>query len=147
MTYLAWYDAHAAKHRAVVEKLLKQEFSTDEIIAYFAFDNMVDAEPEFCPLYATRTPCHEMEKLNCYLCACPNFRFNDAGLKRQGPYLIQSSCAIHNGTTTGHDGIVHQDCSRCTVPHHESYVREHFDTDWKTIMAACPADSEIDDES
>ncbi len=140
MTYLDWFEAHAAKHRALVDKLLKRGYCAEMIVEYFDFDNMVDAEPKFCPLYAQRRKCHEMERLNCYLCACPNFRFNDAGLRRQGAYLIKSECVLNNGSTFGSGTVVHHDCSGCTVPHHAGYVREHFDTDWKAVMRDCPVE-------
>ena len=69
MTYAEWFDAHAEKHRAIMEKLLARGFGKAEIIDYFDFDNMVEAEPAFCPLYAEKKKCHDMEGLNCYLCA------------------------------------------------------------------------------
>ncbi|KIM11946.1 MAG: hypothetical protein KU37_03605 [Sulfuricurvum sp. PC08-66] len=138
MTYLAWYEAHAQKHSALVALLIEKGLDEEAIIAYFDYDNMVEKEPDFCLLYTQGKKCHEMEHLNCYLCACPNFRFDDAGLKRQGPYTIASQCSIGNGKTYGHDGIVHQDCSNCTVPHHTSYIRKHFDRSWRTIMRESP---------
>ena len=137
MTYSQWFDAHAQKHRKIVDRLIAQGLDEDAIIDYFDFDNMVEKEPGFCELYKTKTKCHEMDHLNCYLCACPNFRFDDTGIRKQGNYLIKSECSIHNGDTFGHDNIIHQDCSSCTVPHHRSYVKKHFDTDWRKIMADC----------
>ncbi len=137
MTYTRWFDAHAKKHHKIVERLLAQGLNIEAIVDYFDFDNMVEKEPKFCELYKTNTKCHEMEKLNCYLCACPYFRFDDAGIRKQGNYLIKSECSIHNGETFGHENIIHQDCSSCTVPHHRSYILKNFDTDWRKIMAAC----------
>lgn len=134
MTYKEWFDAHGEKHRAIVDKLLGRGFSDDEVIDYFAFENMVENEPDFCPLYAAPKKCHEIEKLNCYLCACPEFRFNDKGLRKEGSYLIKSECSIHNGSTLGHENVIHQDCSQCTVPHHRGYIKKHFNADWLTIM-------------
>ena len=146
MSYLKWFEEHAQKQRRIVQKLLQRGYTREQIVAYFDFDNMVEAEPGFCPLYAEKKKCHDMERLNCYLCACPNFRFNDEGLRRQGEYLVKSTCSIHNGATCGHNGVVHQDCSSCTVPHHEAYVLKHFDTEWTTIMAECPAEPEADED-
>ncbi len=137
MSYIQWFEEHAAKHQGIVKKLLHQGRSEDEIIDYFDFDNMVKSEPDFCPLYAENKKCHDMKKLNCYLCACPNFRFNDNGIRKEGRYLIKSECNIQNGDTFGHENVIHQDCSSCSVPHHRAYVKKHFNFEWKEIMSAC----------
>ena len=144
MSYIKWFEAHAAKHREIVRKLLKQGHDTEMIVAYFDFEHMVQAEPEFCPLYAEGRKCHDMERLNCYLCACPNFRFDDDARPDEEGVTRYSRCAIDSkdGGSIEHNGAVHQDCSRCTVPHHRSYVLKHFDTEWKAIMSECPAPSE-----
>lgn len=139
MGYSEWFDEHAAKHKAIVEKLLKRGYSREQIIDYFDFDNMAEAEPDFCPLYAEKKKCHDMEKLNCYLCACPNFRFSDSGIRTENGKTVYSECAI--GSKEGKAGIfgdaIHQDCSGCTVPHHRDYIEKVFDTEWKKIMAKC----------
>ena len=111
-----------------MEKL--QHLSDEEVIEYFRFENMVKNEPDFCPLYAQNSPCHDMKVLNCYLCACPNFRFDDNALR------IKSHCSIDSkdGKLFEYEGIIHQDCSHCTVPHHEKYIKQHFSRDWKEIM-------------
>ena len=71
--------------------------------------------------------CHDIEELNCYLCTCPNFRLEK----------IKSTCAI-NSKDGGHikakDGFVHQDCSKCSVPHNKEYVKNNFHKDWQVIM-------------
>ncbi len=72
MTYHDWFVQHAKKHREIVSRL--EHLSDEEVIAYFRYGNMVVHEPDFCPLYARGTRCHEMEDLNCYLCACPHFQ-------------------------------------------------------------------------
>jgi hypothetical protein len=139
MGYSEWFEAHAKAHNKIVEKLLKRGYSKEQIIDYFDFDNMVEAEPDFCPLYADKKKCHDMEKLNCYLCACPNFRFSDSGLRKEHGKTVYSECAI--ASKEGKPGVygdaIHQDCSACTVPHHRDYVEKVFDTEWKKIMAKC----------
>ncbi len=139
MTYKAWFDEHATKHKIIVDKLISKKFTKEQIIEYFDFDNMVKEEPNFCPLYADNKKCHDMENLNCYLCACPNFRFNDNGLESYNEFKILSKCEIHNGEKFAHKGLIHQDCSKCTVPHHKAYVLKNFDLDWKKIMRECIA--------
>ena len=72
MTYTHWLENHSQKHKDIVDKLT--HLSDEEIIEYFDFDNMVQKEPLFCLLYKENKKCHEMEKLNCYMCGCPLFR-------------------------------------------------------------------------
>ena len=135
MSYINWFENHAEKHRNIVDKLLAQGYDEDGIIDYFCWDNLSKAEPGFCPLFKEEKKCHEMEKLNCYLCACPNFRFDDEAA------VVKSWCSIdsRDGKKLEHNGVVHQDCSGCSVPHHRRYVKKHFDRDWLKIMKACHA--------
>jgi len=126
MSYLSWHEEHAKKHKKLLEKL--SHLSDEELIAYFDFDNMVQKEPEFCVMYAKNKKCHDIETLNCYLCACPNFRVGESS----------STCDIKSkdgGSIVAKDGFVHQDCSKCSVPHKVSYVRKNFSRDWKEIMS------------
>ena len=101
--------------------------SDDEVIKYFRFENMVLKELDFCPLYKDNKKCHKIEDLNCYLCACPNFRVS----KDKSDCDIQS---INGGKIVAKDGYVHQDCSRCSVPHKELYIKGKFKRDWSEIM-------------
>ncbi len=137
MSYESWFNDFADKHKVILDKLIKNNLSKDEIIDYFDFDNMVKEENDFCPLYKDNKKCHDIKELNCYLCACPNFRFNDAGIKTYNDKKILSECEINNGAKFAGDGVVHQDCSSCTVPHHKAYVRKNFDLDWKNVMTEC----------
>jgi len=139
MSYKSWFDEHAAKHKKIVEKLLACGNSKKEIIDYFEFENMVANEPDFCPLYADNKKCHDTEYLNCYLCACPNFRFNDAGVEKVEEKIKYSFCSIDSkdGKAGVYGDAIHQDCSKCGVPHAKSYVEKHFDLDWKKIMTKC----------
>jgi Zn-finger protein len=144
MTYLEWYETHAGKHRAIVEKLVAQGYDEQAIIDYFEFENMVENEPQFCLLYETKTKCHDMERLNCYLCACPYFRFSDAGIKRMGEDTLYSRCSIDaaEGTTMTWEHAIHQDCSNCHIPHKQPFIKKVFDRDWRTIMKACELSSD-----
>ena len=137
MSYEEWFEQHAQKHQKIVEKLVAKGFAQEQIIDYFAYENMAKEEIDFCPLYKEGKNCLDMEKLNCYLCGCPNFRFDDNGLGTYNGIKILSSCDIHNGSTIGHGGAVHQDCSKCTVPHHKAYISKNFDFDWKKVMKGC----------
>jgi len=110
--------------------------SDEEVIEYFRFENMVQKEPDFCPLYKKNKKCHEIEDLNCYLCACPNFRFNDNGFEEVAGKSLKSYCSIDSKDGTVYEGedAIHQNCSGCTIPHHEVYILEHFQRDWFMIM-------------
>ena len=125
MSYQSWHQEHAQKHKKLLEKL--RELSDDEVIEYFRFENMVVKEPDFCVLYKENKKCHDMENLNCYFCACPNFRVEEK----------QSTCAIKSkdgGSIEAPDGFIHQDCSKCIVPHKEEYIKQHFSRDWLKVM-------------
>lgn len=139
MTYQSWFDQHYKKHKTIVSALIARGFTQDQIIDYFDFDNMVANEPDFCPLYANGKPCHDMKHLNCYLCACPLFRFYDKGIAQPNNLIKYSHCSIDckDGNASVFDTSIHQDCSNCTIPHHKEYVKKYFDLDWKNIMSSC----------
>jgi len=143
MGYSEWMQKHAKKHKQIIEKLLREGYTQEAIIEYFDFENMKEKEIEFCPLYAKNKKCHDIESLNCYLCACPNFRFSDKGIKKIEEKTQFSYCAIES--KDGRQGVygekIHQDCSKCQVPHTKEYVTKHFDLDWQKIMQDCEIDS------
>ena len=134
MSYISWFQTHGEKHKAIMDKLT--DLSDDEVIAYFQFENMVENEQDFCPLYKDNKKCHDMKELNCYLCACPNFRFNDNGFKKVGEKTLYSTCDIESkdGSQYFTDDAIHQNCSGCLVPHHEAYIKKIFSRDWFKIM-------------
>lgn len=137
MSYEEWFETHAAKHKKIVDKLVEKGLGEDEIIDYFEYENMAKEEIDFCPLYKEGKKCHDMEKLNCYLCGCPNFRFDDEGLDEYNGVKILSKCNINNGSKISSGGFIHQNCSKCTVPHHRSYVKKHFSLEWSEVMKEC----------
>ena len=139
MGYSEWFSEHAKKHKSIVEKLVEKNYTKEQIIDYFDFDNMVKMESDFCPLYAKNKKCHDMPLLNCYLCACPNFRFSDAGIEKVEEKTKYSFCSIDSkdGRVGVYGEKIHQNCSKCTVPHHRSYVEKHFDLEWEKVMAKC----------
>jgi len=134
MSYASWFLAHGKKHKAIVEKI--SNLSDNEIIEYFRYENMIKKELNFCPLYKDAKKCHEIENLNCYLCACPNFRFDDKGFKELEKKTLFSYCEIDskNGAEFRRDNAIHQDCSGCFVPHNEAYIKKIFSRDWFKIM-------------
>ena len=134
MSYASWFEEHAKKHAKIMQKL--ENRSDDEVIEYFLYENMVKNEPDFCPLYAKSKKCHEMEELNCYLCACSNFRFDDGGFENIDGKSLKSYCSIDSkdGKQFVGKDAVHQDCSKCTVPHKKSFIKKVFKRDWLEIM-------------
>jgi len=144
MGYSDWIEKHAQKHKKIVDKLLRENFTKEQIVAYFDFENMKEKELDFCPLYAKNKKCHDTKELNCYLCACPNFRFNDKGIREKEGKTQYSYCSIDS--KYGREGVygekIHQDCSGCTIPHSKNYVLKYFDTDWKKIMQKCETEDE-----
>jgi len=124
MSYQSWHEKHSLKHKKIVDKL--SHLSDDDLIEYFDFDNMKIKEKDFCVLYAKDKKCHDMEKLNCYLCACPNFRVDST----------KSFCTIDSkdGGVIITKDFTHQDCSKCTVPHTSSYIKKNFNRSWSKVM-------------
>ena len=135
MTYEEWFLKQGELHSNVMKKLTNK--SIDEIIEYFKFENMVKNEPDFCPLYKDNKKCHDMENLNCYLCACPNFRFKDEGFsKTEDGKTLYSVCSINSKDGDQYIGedYIHQNCSGCVVPHRAKYIKNHFNTNWFEVM-------------
>ena len=126
MSYESWIKQHSNKHKKLMQKLTN--LNDNEVIDYFDYENMIIEEPNFCPLFKEPKKCHDIAELNCYLCACPNFRLSNE----------KSTCDINSkdggSITSKKDGFIHQDCSKCSVPHSKSYVKKHFNRDWSFIM-------------
>jgi len=139
MSYKSWFIEHSKKHKEIVRRLKTNGFSDEMIVDYFEYENMRENEADFCPLYGENKKCHDIKYLNCYLCACPNFRFSDDGLKISDGANIYSECAIlsKDGVQRNYNGQIHQDCSDCAVPHEKEYISKNFDSDWLRIMNRC----------
>jgi len=135
MSYSSWFQAHGEKHKKIIDKLTN--LSDNELIEYFRFDNMVKHEPDFCPLYAKNKKCHDNKELNCYFCACPNFRFKDEGFETVEERTLFSTCGIESkdGSQYISDTAIHQNCAGCFVPHSELYIKKHFTRDWFEAMS------------
>ncbi len=134
MTYNEWFTKQGNLHANVMKKL--EDKSIDEVIEYFKFENMVKNEPDFCPLYKDNKKCHDMEDLNCYLCACPNFRFKDEGFEKKEEKTLFSVCSINSkdGSQYIGDDYIHQNCSGCIIPHKRKYIKKNFNRSWFEIM-------------
>jgi hypothetical protein len=135
MKYIQWYKEHAAKHKAIIEQL--KNMSTDEIMEYFDYENMRTKHPDFCPLYASNSKCHDIKNLNCYMCGCPHFRFNDDGIEIKENRVVYSLCTKNLGKSFESEDAVHQDCSSCTLPHKTQFIKRNFNVSWSEIMNNC----------
>ena len=144
MTYEEWYEIFSAKHTTIVQKLQKQGYTPEQIVEYFDFDNMVEKESDFCLLYQEKKKCHDIEKLNCYLCACPHFRFSDKGVKKVEEKTLYSYCSIEakDGGVATYGDAMHQDCTKCSVPHHKKFILQNFSPDWRESMSGCSLDEQ-----
>ncbi|WP_026803992.1 hypothetical protein [Aliarcobacter lanthieri] len=134
MTYKEWFLQHSIKHQNILKKL---EYKTkSDIIEYFKFENMIKSEQNFCLLYKENKKCHNIDDLNCYLCACPYFRFNDFGIKKENSKTIYSFCSINSkkGSVFETEEYIHQDCSNCIIPHKKNFIEKNFDKSWLNIM-------------
>lgn len=139
MSYKSWISEHGKKHKIIVDRLKTKGFSREEIVDYFDFDNMVNFETGFCYLYAENKKCHPVKNLNCYLCACPLFRFNASGIEEIGDKTVYSYCVVESkfGKQGEFGNAIHQDCSKCSVPHGKKYVLKNYKEDWISIMHRC----------
>ena len=134
MTYDQWFQLQGELHSNVMKKLTHK--SVDEIIEYFKFENMVKNEPDFCPLYKDNKKCHDVEELNCYLCACPHFRFDDLGFVKIGETVVYCILSIFSKNELKKMGelCLKYGCSGCTIPHRAKYIKKDFKANWFEAM-------------
>jgi len=129
MTYESWLEENNNK---IKEILSRASLDTPaEIARYFKYENMVEKEPNFCPLYKDRIKCHDVADLNCYFCGCPYFRImSSTELKDENKNMIVSMCVIDSKYKDKYyedpdeNNIIklHCDCSKCYLPHKTTYV-------------------------
>lgn len=126
MSYFEWAKEDNQKHNAVIEKLKQQAFTKEQIMDYFVYENMVQHEPDFCPLYQKAEKCHNVEYLNCYFCGCPHFCFDDNGIETRNGLIVKSQCNIDSKKALKfvYEGVEHLDCSACSLPHTKSFVQK-----------------------
>jgi len=140
MTYQSWAEDNAKKVKAIRNKLEKRGLSPSEVIDYFDYDNMREKEPNHCGLYKDNIKCHDMENLNCYLCACPHFISNDNfPYKEEKNLKYYSKCKINSRFAKDfvYNNDVHCDCAGCTIPHLKGTALKYYGKE----LATPPEDS------
>lgn len=139
MTYYKWFQEHSKKHQKLIEKLRSKNLTDNQIIDYFDYDNMAKNEIDFCPLYRQHQKCHSIKHLNCFLCACPYFRFNDNGLYVKDGIVTKSLCSVNSKFSkffvTNNER--HLDCSSCKIPHTKAFMKNIVQKSWAEIMKNC----------
>ncbi len=135
MLYSQWRDDHSQKHSAILKKI--SSLNDDEVIEYFRFENLSVSSVDFCLLFESHTKCHKIPALNCYFCGCPFFRFCDDGISKINGKTLYSYCVIDakEGGQFESENAIHQDCSGCTIPHQEGFIRKYFTRNWDEAMA------------
>jgi len=119
VTYSSWATDHLKSRQAIQHKLEAKGLTPEQVVDYFNYDNMITHEPDFCPLYAQGKKCHDVNYLNCYLCACPHFNYSDDSLYQKGTKSIFSECTINSrfASEFEYENNVHCNCAACTIPH------------------------------
>lgn len=74
-----------------------------------------------CPYYELGRPCHTMQGLNCFLCACPEYVADslEGGCKIESPL---GKWAFHRNLPTGKVW----DCSQCKYGHDPEFVENYL---------------------
>tara|TARA_Y100000310_G_scaffold49946_1_gene46110 strand:- start:155 stop:577 length:423 start_codon:yes stop_codon:yes gene_type:complete len=98
----------------------------DAIVEQTSFKVRSKNQPDECPYYPSKGGCHDLNDLNCFLCACPNYDSKSF----EGGCKIESSLGgwhYHKNLPTRRVW----DCSGCFINHSsgeaKDYIKENFD--------------------
>ena len=122
MGYDEWYRSFVSARAQILSSLETNDIET--AAEYFEYDRLSLSHPSFCPLFEKGQRCHDMQKLNCFFCACPYFVYDDNGLYEKEGKTVYSRCSINapeGREFVGADSI-HQDCSGCIIPHKRAFI-------------------------
>ena len=104
------------------------------IIEEMSFRVRSKKHPEECPYYPKGTSCHfEVENLNCFLCACPNYESDK----------LAGGCKINSqkGRVHFHPNLPEGriwDCSDCNINHTPDEIRRYL-TKYISELSNCLA--------
>jgi len=100
----------------------------DEIVEHLSCDIRKLEYPGRCPYYASGKGCHDLEDLNCFLCACPNYESE----------RLEGGCKINSegGKWHYHENLPLGrvwDCSDCEINHTSGEVREYIEKNFDEL--------------
>jgi hypothetical protein len=121
---LEWQTSH-------LERILKElkeagieltRENIDIIIHETDYKTRSKKHPDSCPCYNSSGSCHiDIESLNCFLCACPNYSLPMPGFcKIDSPFK-------KNFIDNNIPGGFVLDCSDCIIPHFQGYLRTYLE--------------------
>jgi len=120
-----WEDNHFSE---IVKELKSENIAISyenipKIIEAMSFDRRSKRNPEKCPYYQKNppSPCHKIDDLNCFLCACPNYNSKEL----EGGCLINSKKGEWFYYKSLPAGRV-WDCSNCNVNHSKREVENYL---------------------
>jgi Zn-finger protein len=126
------------KHFSDIVRELKSENinisyeNIPKIIEAMSFYRRSRRNPEKCPYYQENPPhpCHELDNLNCLLCACPNYNSKE----------LEGGCMINSkkGKWTYHQNLPSGrvlDCSDCNVNHSKKEVENYLKKNMEKLIA------------
>ena len=60
----------------------------------------------------------------------------NSSLKDVDDKILYSCCSIDSksGSKFVSENSIHHDCSNCTIPHKEKFIKKNFSKDWLKIM-------------
>jgi len=118
-----WYVEFAVKRMKILKKYnLKTAY---DVANFFIKSNLMEKEPDFCPLFKSCKKCHDIpdDELNCFFCACPYYDFDkwDEDKKEFGGCLVHSKIGFRNE-------YGYWDCSECVAVHRKVFVKTILET-------------------
>lgn len=107
------------------------EENIPSIIDYMSFEKRSKRNPSLCPQYQGENPepCHDVEDLNCLLCACPNYE----------SWRLEGGCKINSkkGKFHYHENLPIGkiwDCSDCKINHTLKEIENYLLKDLEKLM-------------
>jgi len=116
-------------HMKTVVKELKTEGigltveNIPKMIEYMSFEKRSKRDSSQCPYYQKNPPepCHDIEELNCLLCACPNYQSE----KLEGGCEIDSKKGKYHHHEKLPEGKI-WDCSDCKINHSPKEIEKYL---------------------
>tara|TARA_Y100000310_G_C20640218_1_gene793489 strand:+ start:672 stop:1106 length:435 start_codon:yes stop_codon:yes gene_type:complete len=129
-----WEKEHFRKILLELKLELKKteiDFSLDnldEIIKQTSFEVRSRNYSHECPYYVSNKKCHDLEDLNCFLCACPNY---NSGSLIGGCEIESKSGKWHYHKNLPKGKV--WDCFDCSVNHSSGEVRDYIEKNFDKL--------------